>query len=145
MFIVVWRAEGALGGGGAGAGGPSGAEGHRKSRSPRLEARGVWWEQPQASPTWPRTQDSSRVGVGGGGWAGKSLTHHKAKRDSGGLGGGALHWATQRANLEPPVSLGSYLFSFQKIMPCSLNPSIGFPMLTEYGGQIGSVHVWGTG
>ena len=105
---MVWRAEGALGGGGAGAGGPSGAEQHRRSRrSPRLEARGVRSEQPPASPRLaqnPAPDTPSELGV-----QEISLTHHVTKRDRGGLG---LIPAMQRAKLEPPFSPGSYLFSF---------------------------------
>lgn len=121
MFTVIWRAEGALRGGGAGAGGPSGAEQHRRSRSgPRLEVRGVRSGQPPAQlGSEPSTGHSESWGGGGVAVVRRSLTHHITKGDQGGLG---LTWAMQRAKEEPLLSLRSYLFSFQKIMPTTLQP-----------------------
>ena len=110
MFIVVWRAEGALGGGGAAAGGPSGAEQHRSRRSPRLETRRVRSKQPRPASGWPRAQHQTLLELGS-----QEISHSPCHRSRGSGADLGLH----RAKLEPLFSPGSYLFSLKKkiIMP----------------------------
>ena len=110
VFIVVWRAEGALGGGGAAAGGPSGAEQHRSRRSPRLETRRVRSKQPRPASGWPRAQHQTLLELGS-----QEISHSPCHRSRGSGADLGLH----RAKLEPLFSPGSYLFSLKKkiIMP----------------------------
>lgn len=111
---------------GAGVGNPREVQQPQKSRSPRWGARQVRSEQPpQLGPQQALTQplESGKVS-------------HTRKTSWGGEG--VLRTGRTESLFGAPSSSSSCFSFFQQIMPSTLQPASGFPMLTKYRSQTGS-------